>query len=104
LLRLHGQAEEIFLMLRARDGEEVGVLINAARRERGGEVEYDCVAMRVRERRKYEDELLRARREAEQSRDALEVRGRELQEANDLLETQAVELELQQQQLQEQAA
>lgn len=104
LLRLHGRAEEIFLMLRASTGEDVGVLINAVRRERGEEVEYDCVAMRVRERRKYEDELLRARRAAEQSRDELEVRQRELQEANDLLESQAVELELQQQQLQEQAA
>src|SRR5688500_19459968 len=61
LLRLHGRAEEIFLLLRSRSGEEVGVLVNAVRRERGGGAAYDSVLMQVRERRKYEDELLRAR-------------------------------------------
>ncbi|AHG88872.1 PAS sensor protein [Gemmatirosa kalamazoonensis] len=98
LLRLHGAAQEIFLLLRRKDGGEVGALVNAARRERGeagsaggpGAVVCDCVLLEVRERRKYEDELLRARRAAEA--------------ANALLEEQAVELELQHQQLQEQAA
>ena len=93
LLRMHGRAEEIFLMLRARTGEDVGMLVNAGRREREGGVEYDCVMMRVRERQKYEDELLRARRVAEQARDESEERRRALQEANDRLEAQAVELE-----------
>ncbi|HEU0078986.1 MAG TPA: histidine kinase dimerization/phospho-acceptor domain-containing protein, partial [Longimicrobiaceae bacterium] len=104
LLRLHGRAEEIFLMLRSRSGEEVGVLVNAVRRERGGAAAYDCVLMQVRERRKYEDELLRARRAADLARGEMEVQKRELEEANGLLEAQAVELELQQQQMQEQAA
>jgi PAS domain S-box-containing protein len=104
LLRLHGRAEEIFLMLRAKSGEDVGVLVNAVRREREGEVEYDCVLMQVRERQKYEDQLLAARRTAEQAHAELGVRQEELQGANDQLEAQAVELELQQQQLQEQAA
>ncbi|HEX2191520.1 MAG TPA: PAS domain-containing sensor histidine kinase [Longimicrobiaceae bacterium] len=90
LLRLHGRAEEIFLLLRARSGESVGVLANAVRRERGGRAVYDCVVMRVRERQKFEDELLRARRVAEQARAELEA--------------QALEMELQQQQLEEQTA
>ncbi len=103
LLRLHGRAEEIFLMLRSRSGEDMGVLVNAVRRERGGRPAYDCVLMRVRERQKYEDELLRARRTAEHALAELEAQKRELQHANGRLEEQAVELELQQQQLQEQA-
>lgn len=103
LLRLHGRAEEVFLMLRPKTGEDVGVLINAVRRERRGEVEYDCVVIRVRERQKYEDELLRARRAADRAREEVEARQEELQQANELLEAQALELELQQQQLQEQA-
>ena len=103
LLRLHGSAEEIFLMLRARTGEDVGVLVNAVRRQSGGETAYDCVVMRVRERQKYEDELLRARRVAETARAELEVQKREMQHANELLESQALEMELQQHQLQEQA-
>lgn len=103
LLRLHGHAEEIFLMLRARSGEDVGVLVNAVRREQGGEKTYHCVLIRVRERKKYEDELLRARRAAERATAELEVQKQDIQLANDQLEAQALELELQQQQLQEQA-
>ncbi len=111
LVRMHGRAEEIFLLLRGKAGEEVGVLANAARHERGGAWGTDCVFMRVQERRKFEDELLRARRAAEQSRaeaeDAralAEAQAAELREANETLEAQAMELDLQHQQLQEAAA
>jgi PAS domain S-box-containing protein len=103
LLRLHGRAEEIFLMLRCKTGEDIGVLVNALRREENGTVSYHCVVMRVRERQKYEDELLRARRAAEAAQAELEVQKRELQDINMLLETQAVELEMQQQRLRQQA-
>jgi signal transduction histidine kinase len=85
LLKLHGRAEEVFLMARTRAGEPLGVLSYAHRRGETGP--YDCVLVHVRERAKYEDELLRARRVAE--------------EANTQLEMQALELELQQQQLRE---
>jgi PAS domain S-box-containing protein len=104
LLRLHGRAEEIFLMLRSKAGEEIAVLVNAARREEGGAVVYDCILMRVRERQKYEGELLRARKAADEARAETEAQAKKLREANRLLEEQAVELELQQQQLQEQTA
>jgi PAS domain S-box-containing protein len=104
MLQLHGRAEEIFLMLRSKSGDQIGVLVNAARREQAGRSVYDCVFLRVRERKKFEDELLRARRVAEQARAALEVQKDELERSNEQLQAQAVELELQQQQLQEQAA
>ena len=97
LVRMHGHAEEVFLLLRAKGGEDVGVLCNAVRRERDGRTVTDCVLMEVQERRKYEDALLEARRTAEAAT-------RRVQEANGQLEEQAVELELQHQQLQEQAA
>jgi PAS domain S-box-containing protein len=103
LVRLHGHAEEIFLLLKDKDGAEVGVLANAARHERGGAWANDCVFMRVQERRRFEDELLRARRDAEQARAVAEERAAALVDANHLLEEQAMELELQHQQLQEQA-
>lgn len=104
LVRLHGSADEIFLMLRSSAGEDVGMLVNAVRRERRGETVYDCVLMHVQERQKYEDELLRARRAAERARAELQAQKEELQQANEQLEMQALELELQRQQLQEQAA
>jgi sigma-B regulation protein RsbU (phosphoserine phosphatase) len=88
LLKLHGHADEIFLLLRATSGEDVAVLCNAARRERDGEWVTDCILLRVRERQKFEDALLRAKKEAEA--------------ANVRLEEQALELEMSQQQLIEQ--
>jgi PAS domain S-box-containing protein len=103
LVRMHGRAEEIFLLLRAADGSDVGVLANVARRERGGAFANDCVFMRVAERRKFEDELLRARRDADEARGRAEAHSRQLEEANHLLEEQAVELEIQQEQMREQA-
>jgi PAS domain S-box-containing protein len=104
LLRLHGRAEEIFLVFRSRAGEDLGMLVNAAARERGGATVYDCVLMRVRERQKYETELLEARRTAERALAEVQVRERKLEEANEQLESQALELELQSAQLQEHTA
>jgi|SRR5688572_9199659 len=78
LLRLHERADEIFLLLRTKAGEEIGVLANAVRVQRCGAVAYDCVMMRVRERQKYETELLRAKKVAEQARAELELQQIEL--------------------------
>ena len=67
LLRLHGRVEEVYFSLRAKDGAEVPVLVNAARTERGGTVVNDCVLMHVRKRDRYEDEILEAKRAAEEA-------------------------------------
>jgi PAS domain S-box-containing protein len=103
LLRLHGHAEEIFMLLRAKSGDDVAALVNAVRRERAGEWVTDCVLVRVSERQKYEDALLRARKAADEARAQADAHRRQVQEANELLERQAIELEFGQQQLLEQA-
>lgn len=103
LLRMHGQADEIFLLLRGRAGENVGVLANAVRREREGRAGYDCILLRVRERQKYEDELLRARRVAEDARAELEIQKRDLEIANERLHAQSVALERKQRELEDRA-
>ena len=103
LLRLHGHAEEIFLLLRAKSGEDVAAIANAVRRERDGEWTTDCVLLQVKERRKFEDALLKARKNAEEATKVAHAHRREVEEANELLERQALELELSQQQLMEQA-
>jgi len=61
------------------------------------------VLVRVRERRKFEEELLRARKEADRARALVEEHAEELRATNEQLEEQAVEMELQQEQLREQA-
>ena len=55
LVKLHGRAQEIFLLLRTLGGADVGVLCNAVRTERDGVATTACVFMEVQERRKYED-------------------------------------------------
>lgn len=97
LLKMSGHADEIFLLLAAASGDEVAVLLSAARQERGGDILNECVFMPVRERRKFEEALLQAKAEAERT-------AKELRAANRLLEEQAVELEMSQEQLSEQAA
>jgi len=67
LVKLHGRAEEIFLLLRANDGESVGMLWNAVRHERNGGPVTDCVLMEVRQRREFEEALLEARQMAEET-------------------------------------
>jgi signal transduction histidine kinase len=73
------------------------------RRERGGEAVTDCVLIQVRERQKFEDALLRAKKAADEARAVAEANRLEVEAANEQLERQALELELSQQQLLEQA-
>ncbi|HYI11594.1 MAG TPA: PAS domain-containing sensor histidine kinase [Thermoanaerobaculia bacterium] len=70
LLKLNGRVDEIYLSLRTKSGEDVPMLANGIRRERGGETLNDCVFMRVTQRSRYEDEILNAKRVAEQANQA----------------------------------
>lgn len=93
LLKLQGKAEEIYFSLRSKSGEDVPVLVSAVRRERAGAAVNDCVFVPMRQRNRYEDELLQARKAAEESNRALRVRaeretilnriGRELRSSTD---------------------
>ena len=67
MMRLHHHAEEIYLTLKSKSGDPLHVLANAATREREGLTHMDCVFMRIHERQKYEEELLRARRAADEA-------------------------------------
>lgn len=67
LLKMHGAAEEIYLPLRTQDGESVPMLLNAIRRSAGDEEVNDCIFVRMIQRHKFEDELVHARRVAEEA-------------------------------------
>jgi PAS domain S-box-containing protein len=92
LIAMKGNAEEIFLLLRSSQGEDVGFLLNAARHVREGKTVNDCALMRVQERRKFEDALVRAKKVAEAAQE-------DLAETNERYAEQAIELELQQEEL-----
>lgn len=70
LLKLQGEVEEIYIGLRTRTGEEMPFLINALRREENGRAENTCIFVRMRQRRHFEDDLLKARKAAESANKA----------------------------------
>ena len=70
MLKLKGTLEEIYLRMREKSGHAVPVLLNAARLDRDGQVVVEISFIRIRQRGKLEDELLRARKLAEQASDA----------------------------------
>ncbi len=70
ILKLHGEAEEVYLALRSRAGNEIPVLTNGIRRELEGEMLSECIFVRMLQRSRYEDELLHAKQTAEAASDA----------------------------------
>lgn len=67
MLKVQGSLDEVYLALRTSRGEDLPVLMNAIRRERDGRQLNDVVCMRMIRRHEYEDQLLEARRLAEES-------------------------------------
>jgi len=67
LLKLQGHVEELYVPLRTKDGADVPMLMNGIRRERDGTVVNDCVFVRMLQRHEFEDQLVQARRLAEEA-------------------------------------
>ena len=67
MLKMQNRADEFYFSFRAKNGEEVPMLVNAVRLERDGQVVNDCIVLLMRQRRRYEDELLAAKKAAEQA-------------------------------------
>ena len=67
MLKMHGRVDEMYLLLRSKSGENVPMLTNAVRRERDGVMVNDCVFVPMRQRSRYEEEILQAKKEAEEA-------------------------------------
>jgi len=67
LLKLHGNVNEVYFSLCSRSAEQIPVLVNAIRRETDAGLVSDCIFVQMRQRNEYEDEILRAKREAERA-------------------------------------
>jgi sigma-B regulation protein RsbU (phosphoserine phosphatase) len=65
LIKLHQKVDEIFITMLAQNGDHVPFLVNALRRNDGSGGLNECIAIRVIQRQKYEEEILRAKKEAE---------------------------------------
>jgi sigma-B regulation protein RsbU (phosphoserine phosphatase) len=91
LLKMQGHADEIFIFLLTREGNQLPVLLNATRTIVNGAPYNHCACIIVHNRRKYEDELVMARRLAE----TMLQENTELKKAKDDLTRQSVELDVQ---------
>jgi len=91
LLKMHGHAEEIFITLRAKDGEDLPVLLNAERKTIESTALYVYAGIVVRNRKKFEEELIAAKKTAEtalRENTALQDAQRALQQQTEALEQQ----------------
>jgi sigma-B regulation protein RsbU (phosphoserine phosphatase) len=89
LLKMQGHAEEIYISLQSNEGASVPVLINAERQTTNGEIRNTHVGIIVQNRKKFEDELIAARKTAEtalQENTALLEARKELQKQTELLD------------------
>lgn len=89
LVKLQTKAAEIFISLLKKDKTDIPVITNAERRTEDGTIH--CVFMPVYQRRKYEDEILNARREAEKALQENKL----LEELKNSLESRTLELDRQ---------
>lgn len=67
LLKLQGVVEEIYIALRTKEGRDIPVLLNGVRRKHDQRFISELVFMRMLQRHQYEEQLLQARRLAEEA-------------------------------------
>ncbi|HYG19637.1 MAG TPA: PAS domain-containing sensor histidine kinase [Ohtaekwangia sp.] len=91
LIKLHAKAHEIFLSLKHKNGGEIPVLANAERTVTNGMNIIHCVFMQVQQRKKYEQEILDAKRDAEKALSE----NKHLHDLTESLEQHAIQLEKQ---------
>lgn len=91
MLKMQGEAVEIFIFLQTRNGNQLPVLVNASREWVNGLALNNCACIVVKNRKKFEDELLSAKKLAEtmlQENTALKITQDELKMQSEKLEEQ----------------
>lgn len=102
LLQLKGHAEEIYLTLKAKGGEDVPVLINAERKQKNGRTQLHFAGIAVDKRKRFEEEIIAAKKAAEKALEentALKTAQEQLQQRAEELDRQFVLVNLQNQEL-----
>lgn len=93
-IQLYGHVEEMYFSFKTSDHQDVPVLLNGVRQERGGATFIDCVAVIMRKRIEHEKDILRTKTKLEELYQATH-------EANIMLERLHEEYEAKQQELME---
>lgn len=89
ILKLHLKADEIFIQLKTSQQEDLPALVNAVRRPEAEVYTNHCVIIPLHQRKKYEEEILEAKRQAEL---AIQENAH-LKELRTSLEKKSIELE-----------
>lgn len=66
MIRLQEKVDAMYITLKAKSGQEIPILLNASRNERGGKFFNDCACFPMKERYEYEQALLTAKKETDQ--------------------------------------
>ncbi|WP_205511521.1 PAS domain-containing sensor histidine kinase [Longitalea arenae] len=95
LIKLEKKIEEIFLSLKSNEAKEIPVLVYGHREEEEGHCINTCVIVAVWQRKKYEEELLKAKQRAEKivkENTELTIAQKELESKTKLLDKQILRL------------
>lgn len=66
MIKLQNKVEEMYITLKTKKEQDIPVLLNASRKERGGKIVNDCVFTPMQQRSKYEKNLLTIKKETEE--------------------------------------
>ena len=98
MIRLSGRVEEMYLSLRTKSGDELPVILYAARREEGDAPVNECMLLPMRRRQEYEHTIREAEKEAARAQAELDELHRELEDKRrEVQETRAELARLRQQ-------
>jgi len=84
LMHVEGKVEEMYFSIKNRHGDEIPFLINALSRTRENQRVYDCVLIPMKKRSEYEQELLLARKQADEALKEIEKYRNETKKELDL--------------------
>ncbi|MBT2290988.1 PAS domain-containing protein [Paenibacillus albidus] len=71
LIKLQGKVDEMNLLFKTSNGDEVPMLVNLGIRERNGEKVYDCILIPLRQRMEYEKQVQKAELASRKAKDEL---------------------------------
>ncbi len=78
MVKVQGKVTEMYITLKTKSGNEVPVLLNAKRKMWSGSSLNDCIFIPMYKRNEFEDEIIKAKKEAERANKELQLKHEEL--------------------------
>lgn len=78
MIKVQGKVNEMYITLSTKSGKEVPVLLNAKRKIGSGTSLNDCIFIPMYKRNEFEDEIIKAKKDAERAKKELQLKHEEL--------------------------